>query len=162
MTRWQCGRLVTVLLASSMAGCWDFQPDPPAGPTPLAAGRFVTVTVEYRQPQYCANTADECGNPVVFFASWMGVNDAVILTAPNGPSFWTGVVHNVPVNWPPNDEPHLVRVYDPHLKLTETAGGTAARLIVGGQSVYYFDSPGTPLEAGFIYIDDNGVGHNPF
>ncbi len=68
----------------------------------------------------------------------------------------------MPVNWPPNDEPHRVRVYDPHLQNTGTNGLTAARLIVGSQVVYYYDNAGTPTEAGLIYVDDDGIGHNPF
>lgn len=156
-------RLVLFLLALTTAACPDFQPDPPAGPTPLTGGqRFATITVEYRQPQACANSADRCLDRVVFFGSWMGKGDEVVLATPAGPTFWTGVVENVPVNWPPTDEPHRVRVYDPHLQNTETGGLTAARLIVGSQSIYYFDNAGTPKEAGLVYVDDNGIGHNPF
>ena len=161
--RSQSRRLVPVLLALASVACADFQPDPPAGPTPLTGGqRFATITVEYRQPAHCANAAVNCQDPVVFFGSWMGANDAVTLDTPAGPYFWTGVVHDVPVNWPPADPvPHYVRVYDPHLKDTPTAGGTAARLVVGSQSIYFIDEAGTPLEAGLIYVDDNGIGHNP-
>ncbi len=162
VTRLLCRRLLPVLLALPAAACWDFQPDPPAGPTPLKPGRFATVTIEYRQPQNCANTADHCADRVVFFGSWMAPGDEVLLDTPAGPSFWTGVVNNVPVNWPPTDEPHLVRIFDPHLKESSTGGVTAARLTVGGQAVYFFEDTGTPSESGLIYIDDNGVGHNPF
>jgi hypothetical protein len=38
---------------------------------------------------------------------------------------------------------------------------TAARLVVGGQLLNQFDSPGTPKESGLVYVDDNGVGRNP-
>jgi hypothetical protein len=156
-------RLVPVLLALASAACPDFQPDPPAGPTPLTGGqRFATITVEYRQPQHCANTSDHCLDRVVFFGSWMAKGDEVLLDTPAGPYFWTGVVHDVPVNWPPSDQPHYVRVFDPHLKDTPTTGLTAGRLVVGSQSVSFYDQAGTPLEAGLIYVDDNGIGHNPY
>jgi hypothetical protein len=155
-------RLALLLLALASVACPDFQPDPPAGPTPITGGqRFATITVEYRQPQVCANTAARCQDSVVFFASWMGSGDQVVLATPAGPTFWTGVVRNVPVNWPPTDEPHRVRVYDPHLQNTDTNGVTAARLVVGSQSIYFFDNAGTPKENGLIYVDDDGIGHNP-
>jgi hypothetical protein len=60
------------------------------------------------------------------------------------------------------EEPHLVRVFDPHLVDTETGGVTAARLVVGGQILDSFDQPGTPQESGRVYVDDNGAGRNPF
>ncbi len=155
-------RLALVAVAMTAVACPDFQPDPPAGPTPITGGqRFATITVEYRQPAHCANTADHCLDRVVFFGSWMGKNDPVVLATPAGPYFWTGVVENVPVNWPPTDQPHFVRIYDPHLVQTPTNGDTAARLTIGSQAVQVFDSVGTPLEAGLIYVDDNGIGHNP-
>jgi hypothetical protein len=39
---------------------------------------------------------------------------------------------------------------------------TGARLIVGGQLLNEFDSPGTPKESALVYIDDDGVGRNPY
>jgi hypothetical protein len=156
-------RLVPVLIALASVACPDFQPDPPAGPTPLTGGqRFATITVEYRQPQHCSNATVHCLDRVVFFGSWMGSGDEVLLDTPQGPYFWTGVVHNVPVNWPPADVPHYVRVYDPHLKDTPISGFTAARLVIGSQSIDYYDEAGTPREAGLVYVDDNGIGHNPY
>jgi hypothetical protein len=153
---------IVLLLALASVACPDFQPDPPAGPTPITGGqRFATITVEYRQPRQCLNTADRCLDRVVFFASWMRAGDEVVLATPAGPYFWTGVVHDVPVNWPPSDQPHYVRVYDPHLQDAPNAGITAARLVVGSQALTTFDRAGTPQEAGLVYVDDNGVGHNP-
>jgi hypothetical protein len=131
-------------------------------------GRFVTIKVEYRQPAGCQNSEGSCGARVVFFGSWMRPTDAtypgdqVLLDTPFGPNFWTGVVPNVPVNWPPTDLPHYVRVYDPHLLDTPSGGVTAARLVVGGQVITEYDAPGTPQESGLIYIDDNGVGRTPY
>jgi hypothetical protein len=154
-------RLVPALLALGTFSCFDFQPDPPEGPTAVPGGRFTTVRVEYRQPAGCENAAAACGNLVVFFGSWMRPGQEIYLAATASNNLWTGVATNVPVNWPPTDEPHYVRVFDPHLVNTSTGGVTAARLQVGGQVIYYYDQPGTPKESGLIYVDDNGVGRNP-
>ncbi len=154
-------RLAPLLLALSVGSCYDFQPDPPPSPSALPAGRFADVKIAYRQPTDCANTGTACVNLVVFFGSWMRPGEEIYL-ADVGGRVWTGVARHVPVNWPPSDEPHLVRVFDPHLVDTPTAGVTAARLQIGGQAIYSYDSPGTPKESGLIYIDDNGVGRNPF
>lgn len=154
-------RVVPAALAVAAFSSCDFQPDPDRGPTALAGGRFTTVRVEYRQPAGCANAEVACDNLVVFFGSWMRPGQEIYLQDAAGTNVWTGVVANVPVNWPPNDEPHYVRVFDPHLVATPTSGVTAARLQVGGQAIYYYDLPGTPRESGLIYIDDNGVGRNP-
>jgi hypothetical protein len=157
--------LALVGLVAGSAAC--FQPDVPVGPSALPGVRLVSVQVEYRQPANCRNSTGTCNARVVFFGSWMNVGDnttpggPVLLDTPAGPNFWTGVVTNVPVNWPPTDVPHYVRVYDPHLQATSTGGVTAARLTVGGQVITQYDSPGTPTESGLVYIDDNGVGHNP-
>lgn len=159
--------LLLLALAFAGPGC-DFQPDPPEGPSDVPPGRFVTVKVEYRQPAGCQNAQGNCGERVVFFGSWMQPasssypGDQVLLDTPFGPNFWTGVVPNVPVNWPPNDMPHYVRVYDPHLRDTSSGGVTAARLIVGGQVITEYDAPGTPQESGLIYVDDNGTGRTPY
>lgn len=157
-----------LLLALAVAGtACDFQKDPVEGPSAVSPGRVVTIKVEYRQPAGCQNETGSCDARVVFFGSWMKPQsagyegDQVLLDASIGPNFWTGVVRNVPVNWPPNDFPHYVRVYDPHLQATSSGGVTAARLIVGGQAITEYDAPGTPQESGLIYIDDNGVGRSP-
>jgi hypothetical protein len=161
MRRQLVGRLVLVLLASAASSCLDFQQNPPTSPAPLRATRFVDVKVEYRQPTACENTGTACDNLVVFFGSWMKPGEEIYLSDVGG-RVWDGVATHVPVNWPPADEPHLVRVFDPHLVNTPTGGVTAARLQVGGQAIYFFDSPGTPQESGLIYIDDDGVGRNPY
>ncbi len=156
-------RLVPLLAAAAAAaaGC-DFQPDPPVGPAALPATRTASVRIEYRQPAGCANAdRSNCVDPVFFLASWMHAGEEVILESVPGSYVWTGTANGVPVNWPPTDQPHLVRVYDPHLKDTPTGGVTAARLSVGGQLLTQYDSPGTPDESGLVYIDDNGVGRNP-
>lgn len=160
--------LLAAALALACASC-DFQKDPDPGPTAVQPIRFVTVKVEYRQPAGCQNSdpAVHCDDRVVFFGSWMRnrsasyAGDQVLLDTRFGPNFWEGFVTNVPVNWPPNDFPHYVRVYDPHLRDTPSGGVTAARLSIGGQIITDYDQPGTPQESGLIYVDDNGVGRSP-
>ncbi len=152
-------RFAPVLLASACLTC--AQPDVPQSPSALPVARLVDVKVQYRQPADCQNTGTACENLVVFFGSWMKPGEEIYMTDSGG-RLWTTVAHNVPVNWPPTDEPHLVRVFDPHLQISLTRGVTAARLTVGGQTITAFDSPGTSQESGLVYIDDNGVGHNPF
>lgn len=154
-------RLAPALLALGALPSCDFQPEVERGPTTLAGGRFATVRIEYRQPAGCENQPAACENLVVFFGSWMRAGQEIYLRDVPGTSLWVGIAANVPVNWPPNDEPHYVRVFDPHLVDTPTGGVTAARLQVGGQAIYYYDQPGTPKESGLIYVDDNGVGRTP-
>ena len=35
-------------------------------------------------------------------------------------------------------------------------------MIVGQQNLTDFINAGTPQESAFVYVDDNGYGHNPF
>jgi hypothetical protein len=99
---------------------------------------------------------------VVFFASWMEQGNEFRLTKDPGGFLWRGRANGVPVNFPPADHPHAVRVYDPHLLDEPTQGGTAYRLRVGGQMLSRFDSEGEPKVVGLVFIDDYGVGHNPY
>jgi hypothetical protein len=155
-------RWVPIAVALAFAGCFDFQPDPAAGPPPIRTGRYADVVIEYRQPAICQNSEGYCDAQVVFFGSWMAYQQEFNLqTMPGRPFYWTGIARDVPVNWPPSDQPHYVRVRDPHLIDTPSTGLTAARLLVGGQSVTTYAAPGTPDESGLIYVDDNGIGHNP-
>lgn len=156
---WRLG--VLLLSCALLPGCWDFQPDPDLGPSALPNVRVVDVRVEYRQPNACDNDPAHCNDRVVFFGSWMHQGDEVLLTLASGTRQWAGVAHGVPVNFPPKEFPHLVRVFDPHLTRGATGGVTAARLIVGEQIITQYDQPGTPNESGLIYIDDNGQGRNP-
>jgi hypothetical protein len=154
--------IVWPAVAAAAAGC-DFQPDPPEGPAALPGSRTVDVRVEYRQPQGCVNTVSaRCVDLVFFFGSWMHPGEEFALDLAPGTYVWSGTAKGVPVNWPPTDQPHLVRVFDPHLQGTPTGGVTGARLIVGGQLLNEFDSPGTPKESALVYIDDDGVGRNPY
>jgi hypothetical protein len=153
--------LAWLVLAAAAVGC-DFQPDPPEGPSALPLAKQVDVRVEYRQPQGCQNADPaRCVDLVWFFGSWMHPGEEIALELVAGSYVWAGTATGVPVNWPPKDEPHLVRVFDPHIQDTPTGGVTAARLMVGGQELAQYDSPGTPQESGLVYIDDNGVGRNP-
>jgi hypothetical protein len=154
-------RLAFLALAAAAAGC-DFHPDVTEGPAALPSTRVVDVRIEYRQPQGCENASSvHCTDLVWFFGSWMHPGEEVALTLAPGSYVWGGVAKGVPVNWPPTNGPHLVRVFDPHLEGTASGGVTAARLTVGGQLLTQFDQPGTPQESGLVYVDDNGVGRNP-
>jgi hypothetical protein len=154
-------RALTVSTAVLLGGCL-FDRAAPDGPTPVAISRGVLVTVEYVQPGLCLNSANRCADPVVFFGSWMRPGQELTLRPVAGTYGWTGTAAGVPVNFPPDQSPYLVRVFDPYLLDTASGGVTAARLRVGGQVLTDVDSPGTPVESGLVYIDDNGVGHNPF
>ncbi len=161
-------------LALAAGGCLEITKSVTAGPPPVASPRIVSVKIEYRQPNGCANVALHCNDLVVFFGSWMGPAVAgepspsgssggpLPLRRTPGTYAWTGTVTNVPVNFPPRDQPYLVRVFDPHIVQSETGGVTALRLVVGGQTITFFDQPGTTSESGVIYVDDNGVGRNPY
>jgi hypothetical protein len=154
-------RVGLMALLLSMAGCYEFQPDVPQGPSELPLVTMATVEVEYRQPNGCMNATGNCADRVVFFGSWMRPGEEVLLEPVPG-RLWVGRVSNVPVNWPPVVLPHRVRVFDPHLVDTDTRGVTAARLMVGRQILTIFDEEGTPGESGQVHVDDNGIGHNPF
>jgi hypothetical protein len=130
------------------------------GPETLPPTTYTTVQIEYRQPNGCANVPESCVDRVVFFGSWMRAGEELLLDGAPG-HIWVGQAINVPVNWPPPIEAHRVRVFDPHLVQTDTGGVTAARLRVGGQVVNHFEDVGTPSESAQVYIDVNGIGHNP-
>jgi hypothetical protein len=161
------------VLALAAGGCLDTE-GVTGQPPPVEVPRVVSVRVEYRQPNGCANEPAHCNDLVVFFGSWMGpaaggeppasgsAGAPVALSRTPGTYVWTGTVTNVPVNFPPREQAYLVRVFDPHIVQSETGGVTALRLVVGGQAITYFDQPGTSNESGVIYVDDNGVGRSPF
>jgi len=151
--------LVAAVLAS---GCYDFHLEGPEDPSPVPIVRLVSVSVEYRQPRGCINTATPCDEPVVFFGSWMRDGAEFALTPVPGTFLWRGTARGVPVNFPPKGEPYLVRVFDPFLRESPTGGVSAERLNVGREFLVRFDSPGGPRESGLVYIDENGFGHSPF
>ena len=136
----------------SSSRCWP-SPRPlsaaTSSPTPrrarprVPAPTVASVRIEYRQPNGCANaTPLACENLVVFFGSWMRPGQEIYLTADPGSHVWTGVAQGVPVNWPPVEAPHLVRVFDPHLVDTSTGGVTAARLLAGRSDPHPVRLPG--------------------
>jgi hypothetical protein len=156
---WVGAALVSGALA---AGCYDFHLTGPEDAPSVSPPHLVSVTIEYRQPIGCVNSTTNCDDKVVFFASWMRQGDEFALVRDPGGLIWRGVAPGVPVNFPPRDSPHAVRIYDPHIRDHPNGGITAERLKVGGQMLTVIDSPGTDREAGLIYIDDNGQGRNPF
>ena len=151
---------VAALLPVAWAGC--FHQTGPEDPSPVAVPALVSVRVEYRQIYGCLNVVSPCDGPVTFFGSWMPGGKQIVLTQVSGTAVWTGTVSGVPVNFPPVDQPYLVRVYDPYLRDYPTGGATADRLQVGGQALTQFYEHGTVTEFGLIYIDATGVGHSPF
>jgi hypothetical protein len=152
---------LVMVMAALAPACWDFQPDPDPGPAAVPFPRLVSVQVEYRQPNDCLNVPARCTDRVVFFGSWMQTGGEVLLSMAPGTRQWTGTAPSVPVNFPPQDFPHLVRVFDPHLVQTDTGGLTAARLIIGGQVITQYLEPGTSNESGLIFVDDSGQGRPP-
>ena len=117
-------------LAAGLLGC-DFQPDPEEGPSAVPAPAVASVTIEYRQPNGCANATPRLRQPGRLLRQLDAPGQEIYLTPDPGSHVWTGVAQGVPVNWPPVEEPHLVRVFDPHLVDTPTGGVTAARLLRG-------------------------------
>ena len=134
----------------------------PDSPVAVEVPSRVTVTVEYRQPNSCQNVLTDCSGDVVFYGSWMRPGATVVLEAAPGSFVWAATVSGVPVNFPPNDEPYFVRVYDPFLRETGSQGVAGRRIELGGQAMYAVDRTDTPEEFAWAYIDSNGVGHNPF
>ena len=152
-------RAATCLLLSG-AAC-DYRGGP-EDPSPVVPPGVVSVTLEYRQPNGCVNRLGRCDDPVVFFGSWMKPGEEITMSPQAGGLIWVGTARNVPVNYPPRDFAHAVRVFDPHILDHPTGGVTAERLRVGRQLLTVFDSEGTPAESGLVYIDENGFGHSPF
>jgi hypothetical protein len=153
-------RLVLLGALAPMAlGC-DTTPDVTEGPSPLPPTQYSVVQIEYRQPNGCANVPESCVDRVVFFGSWMRSGEEILLDGAPG-HIWVGQATNVPVNWPPTISAHRVRVFDPHLVQTDSGGVTATRIRVGGEPVTHFEDLGTPSESARVYVDVNGIGHNP-
>jgi hypothetical protein len=154
--------LGVALAAAALGGCYDFHLTGPEDPPADSPPHLVSVTIEYRQPNGCINSRTNCDDQVVFFASWMRPGDEFALRRDPGGLVWRGVATGVPVNFPPRDVPHAVRVFDPHILDHPTGGLTAERLRVGGQILTVIEAPGTVEESGLIYIDENGQGRTPF
>lgn len=158
-----CGlRRAAIVVGLLAAACIDFHLEGPEDPAPVAAPRAVSVVIEYGQQEACHNAAGLCDTPVIFFGSWMRPGQELALTPVPGRFAWSGTARDVPVNFPPQGRPYSVRIFDPHLRQTSTEGFTARRLQVGGQLLTRLEGAGTDDEKGLVYVDDNGLGHNPF
>lgn len=149
------------LAACLLTSCYDFHLQGPEDPPPVGP-RLVSVTIEYRQPMGCLNVPSRCGDVVWFSASWMQNGGQFPLKRDPTGYIWRRVAEAVPVNFPPRDDAHAVRIYDPHLAENPSGGITASRLTVGGQILTYFIDEDSPSESALVYIDDNGFGHNPY
>lgn len=149
---------LSALLTTS---CYDFHQTGPEDPSPVMTPGVVSVTVEYRQPNGCLGVA-ACNDAVVFFGSWMRPGGEFRLTRTEGSLIWRGTARQVPVNYPPRDQPYTVRVYDPHLRDSCTEGFQAERLRLGGEALVRYDGGGCQFQVALVFIDDNGQGHNPY
>jgi hypothetical protein len=155
-------RLAGVAVAGLLtASCFNFhsvgtEPDPYSPPS------LVSVTIEYHQPPECLAAADRCDGKVVFWGSWMVPGGEFSLAKDTGGHIWRGVAYAVPVNFPPRGDPYGVRVVDPYLYDSGSAGMTAERLAVGGEVLRWRTGEGTLDAHGLVYIDSNGQGRNPF
>lgn len=147
--------------ASGAIGCYDFRLTGPEDPAPVPA-QLVEVSVEYRQAAGCDNDAARCDDPVVFFGSWMRAGGEFALRRDPTGYVWRGTALAVPANFPPAGEPYEVRIFDPHLARGQTGGYTGNRITIGRQLLSTLAFEGTTREAGLVFIDLNGEGHNPF
>ena len=55
-----------------------------------------------------------------------------------------------------------VRIYDPYLIESCAEGFSADRITLGGESLIRTNGHGCRDQAAFVFIDDNGRGHNPY
>lgn len=153
------GALLSVAL---LPGCYDFHLEGPEDPPADVVPRTVSVSIQYRQPASCQNEAARCDDPVTFYGSWMREGNEFSLTPDANSHVFRGTALVVPVNYPPRDQPYSVRVYDPYLVRSSSGGFTAKRLVVGGEALTRIESAGSRQERALIFIDENGMGHNPF
>lgn len=144
------------------AGCYSFHLEGPSAPSAVTVPGVVSVSVSYIQPFNCLNVTSPCDNPVLFSASWMrpGANFRLVLDPAT--HIWRGTALDVPVNFPPRDDPYTIRVFDPFLQDGPSQGFTAEHVTIGGQTLVDLHNLGTPSEYGLIYVDASGVGHTPF
>lgn len=156
-------RAAAPLVAALLPACYDFHLTGPEDPPQLSTPQLVSVTIEYRQPNGCLSAPSlSCNDPVVFFGSWMRQGTEFRLARDAGSFTWRGVAHGVPVNFPPRDDPYAVRIYDPHLVASCAEGFSADRITVGGEALYKTNGSGCRDQAAFVFVDDNGRGHNPY
>ena len=159
-------RLVPVLLALRSVACPDFQPDPPGGPD--ARSPAVSASPRSRSstasPQHCANAADHCQDRGRLLRQLDGARTTrSCSTRPPDPTFWTGVVDERAGELASERRAALRPGLRPAPQETRRPPVAPPRASSSaGRSIYFYDSTGTPEEAGLIYVDDNGVGHNPY
>lgn len=145
--------------AATLAGCFSI--DVTEGPPETQPTRVVRVHIQYRQPEGCDNPEGTCSESVVFWGNWMIPGMEFPLQRTPGTFVWSGIAEGVPVNYPPFDQAWVVRVLDPHLRGTSSAGLAAQRLTVGGEFLTWVEDAFTPNEHALVYIDDAGTGHSP-
>jgi hypothetical protein len=156
-------KLVAPLLAALHPGCYDFHLTGPEDAPPVSTPHVVSVRVEYRQPNGCLSApSSACNDDVVFFGSWMRSGAEFRLTRDPGTFIWRGVAHGVPVNYPPRDVPYSVRIFDPFLLASCAEGYSADRITIGGEALFKNNGSGCRDQAAFVFVDDNGRGHNPY
>lgn len=153
-------RAWVVSLALASPGCLELTG--PENPPEIPFPALTSVRIEYVQPTGCINVTSPCSDLVVFFGSWMRNGGEIQLTPDGRHHIWTGVVSGVPVNFPPNGAAYEVRIYDPFLQTDRTPRYTGQRLTVGGQLLTQVDFPGAHDERARVYVDQEGLGHNPF
>src|SRR5436309_5903350 len=107
-------RLAALALLAALAflgeGCLEITKSVTEGPPPVPSPRLVTVRVEYRQPNGCVNVSNPSNTRVVFFGSWMQPVGEVLLSVRPRTYVGPGTIANVPVNFPPHEQPSLIRV----------------------------------------------------
>ena len=135
-------RAALAAAALSLLSCNTFRRSGPDALPEFNPPRTVSVTIEYVQPAECVEGSPRCEDNVVFFGSWMQAGQEFFLRKQPGLWVWKGTANNVPVNYPPRDQPYLVRVYDPHQAGSPTEGVSAEHLKVGGEAITRFYSPG--------------------
>ena len=155
-----------VLLAATLSllfgNCYDFHQEGPEDPDPLPISATTTIEVEYVQPSRCRAVSRPCTDLVVFFGSWRQKGHPVPLTPDPTNRVWTGVVSDVPVNFPPDGSPYAIRIYDPYLQSDGVVRYTGRRVTLGGQALTHIELPGAHDEHALVYVDAQGQGHNPF
>jgi hypothetical protein len=150
-----------VALSLALPSCLSLSGPTSASQVPLPL--TVSVTIEYIQPFFCANTtARRCRDGVGFSASWMTAGNGLQMVPDPSNHVWRAVAVDVPVNFPPSGQPYSVRVFDPYLEATPSQGFTVVNLTIGRQPIVDVANPGTPAVQGFLYVDANGFGHSPF